>query len=141
MQTGYRLPKTPLPPGSTAPQGETTPVTWLNVKSLITWPLRDMKLEPDAQEVRGVAWTGRGHVTSVEFCTDTDPRWKPARLIGDTRTGSWRQFRARWEPKPGRHVLRVRATDSQGQTQPEITAWNKSGYLWNGIDEVTCVVG
>jgi DMSO/TMAO reductase YedYZ molybdopterin-dependent catalytic subunit len=141
MQTGYRLPKARVPPGATSPSSEMKPVTWLNVKSLITWPVRDMKLELGSHEVRGVAWTGQGHVTSVEFSTDSDPRWRPARLVGDTRTGSWRQFRASWEPKPGRHVLRVRASDSQGEIQPEITPWNKSGYLWNGIDEVTCVVG
>ena len=45
-----------------------------------------------------------------------------------------------WNATPGRHVLRSRATDSNGEVQPETTAWNKSGYLWNAIDHVTCEV-
>jgi hypothetical protein len=88
-----------------------------------------------------VAWTGPGHVTSVEFSTDRDPRWRPAVLATGPRPGSWRQFRIDWEPQEsGRHILRVRATDSSGAVQPQTTAWNKSGYLWNGIDEVACIV-
>jgi hypothetical protein len=117
------------------------PVAWLNVKSLITWPRADSELGRGRHEVRGVAWTGQGHVASVELATDRDPRWKPATLVGAPRPGSWRQFRVVWEPEQtGRHVLRVRATDSGGEVQPETTAWNKSGYLWNSIDEVACVV-
>ena len=33
------------------------------------------------------------------------------------------------------------ATDSDGQVQPETPPWNKSGYLWNGIDSVECEIG
>ena len=38
MQTAYRLPKTPLPPGVTPKPAELLSITWMNVKSLITWP-------------------------------------------------------------------------------------------------------
>jgi sulfite oxidase len=141
MQTGYRLPRSPLPAGATPKPEDMVPVTWLNVKSLITWPDRDAALGRERHAVRGVAWTGQGHVTSVEFSTDRDPRWRPAALTTGPRPGSWRQFRVDWEPQEaGRHVLRVRATDSNGTVQPQTPAWNKSGYLWNGIDEVACIV-
>ena len=40
----------------------------------------------------------------------------------------------------GRHLIRVRASDSNGQVQPETSPWNRSGYLWNGIDTVECEV-
>ena len=49
--------------------------------------------------------------------------------------------RLRRRHEPGPIVLRARATDSDGETQPEATPWNRSGYLWNGIDRVTCEVG
>jgi DMSO/TMAO reductase YedYZ molybdopterin-dependent catalytic subunit len=141
MQTAYRLPRSSLPAGATPKPEDLLPVTWLNVKSLITWPGRDATLPRKAHFVRGVAWTGQGHVTSVEFSTDKDPRWRVAELTTGHRPGSWRSFRVMWEPgETGRHVLRVRATDSTGAVQPQTTAWNKSGYLWNGIDEVACVV-
>ena len=41
MQTAYRLPKTPLPPGVKPKPAELLPMTWMNVKSLITWPRRE----------------------------------------------------------------------------------------------------
>ena len=31
-------------------------------------------------------------------------------------------------------------TDSMGQVQPETPPWNKSGYLWNGIESVDCEI-
>ena len=109
MQTGYRLPRSPLPAGATPKPEDLVPVTWLNVKSLITWPDRDAALARERHTVRGVAWTGQGHVTSVEFSTDRDPRWRPAVLATGPRPGSWRQFRVDWEPREaGRHILRVR---------------------------------
>jgi hypothetical protein len=89
-----------------------------------------------------VAWTGDGHVTRVEFATDREPAWRPATLDGPERVGSWRPWRFAWEASAkGRHVLRVRAHDSNGQVQPEAPPWNRSGYLWNGIDQVTCEIG
>jgi DMSO/TMAO reductase YedYZ molybdopterin-dependent catalytic subunit len=140
MQTGYRMPKEPLPPGVDPKPGDLLPLTALNVKSLIARPSRDEKLPPGRHEVRGVAWTGDGVVTSVEVRVDDGP-WLPATLDGPARAGTWRLWRFAWDARqPGRHDLRVRATDSLGRTQPETTPWNRSGYLWNGIDHVTCEV-
>ena len=141
MQTGYRLPKTPAPPGAVLKPSDLVPLTTMNVKSLITWPAAGSELRRGEHEVRGVAWTGEGHVTRVEFCTDREPAWKPAQLLDDPRPGSWRRWRAAWSPGDrSPHTLRVRATDSNGQTQPETPPWNRSGYLWNGIDTVACEV-
>ena len=57
-------------------------------------------------------------------------------LATPDRPHAWRQWRFAWKPAPGRHVVRARATDSSGDVQPETTPWNKSGYLWNGIESV-----
>jgi DMSO/TMAO reductase YedYZ molybdopterin-dependent catalytic subunit len=141
MQTGYRIPKTPAPPGAVLKPSDLVPVTTMNVKSLITWPSAGAVLKPGRHEVRGVAWTGAGHVDRVEFATDRDPSWVAASLQGQPRPGSWRTWRAVLSAtRPGSYSLRVRATDSNGQTQPETTPWNRSGYLWNGIDQVICEV-
>jgi DMSO/TMAO reductase YedYZ molybdopterin-dependent catalytic subunit len=142
MQTGYRIPRVPMPPTAVVKPADLVPVTVMNVKSLITWPAEGDRVALRPHDVRGVAWTGSGHVVKVEFSTDRDPAWKPAELIDPERAGSWRRWRFAWTPPAqGRCVLRVRATDSNGQVQPETTPWNKSGYLWNGIDQVTCTVG
>lgn len=146
MQTGYRMPKSPSPPEVVLKPSDLKPVTALNVKSLITWPLEGSILRAGANQVRGVAWTGEGRVTHVEVATQTgDQRaiiWVPATLEGEPKPWSWRRWRMEWNATiKGRTVLRSRATDTDGETQPETTPWNKSGYLWNGIDRVTCEVG
>ena len=38
-----------------------------------------------------------------------------------------------WTPEPGRHVLRVRATDERGRTQPDASRWNELGYLQHAV--------
>jgi DMSO/TMAO reductase YedYZ molybdopterin-dependent catalytic subunit len=141
QQSGYRLAKASLPPGAAPKPSDTVPLTWMNVKSLITFPAEGSQLQAGRNEVRGVAWTGRGHVTKVEFATDRQPQWVAAELKGEPRQGGWRTWRVVWDvPQAGKYTLRVRATDSNGETQPETPAWNKSGYLWNGIDHVHCEV-
>ncbi len=140
MQTAYRLPPPATPAGSATLPAKPQPVTWMNVKSLITWPLVGQVMPARPVEVRGIAWTGRGHVTKVEVAID-DHAWVEATLLGEPELGSWRQWRLNWDPSSqGRHVVAARATDSMGEVQPETPAWNKSGYLWNGIESVECEI-
>src|SRR5262249_23318482 len=126
MQTAYLMPKTPAPPDAVLKPSDLTPVTGLNVKSLITAPGEGAKLSRGRVEVRGVAGPGEGHVTRVEVATARAPTWRPAPLLDEPRPGSWRRWTFAWEPTtPGPTVLRARATDSRGQTQPEVSPWNK----------------
>ena len=140
MQSGYKIPKVPTPPGVDLKPADLKSVTTLNVKSLIARPLDGATLEAGRVEVRGVAWTGEGIVTKVEVSTGPDAPWMPATLLGDPKPGTWRPWTFAWDAKAGRHALRARATDSLGEVQPETTPWNRSGYLWNAIDRVTCEV-
>jgi sulfite oxidase len=141
MQTAYRMPRTPVPPGAATAAVPLDPVTWMNVKSLITRPQRGGVLPAGRVEVRGIAWTGQGHVTKVDVRIGPDDRWRPATLLGDAEPGTWRPWRLDWEPAgQGRVVIAARATDSMGQVQPEAPPWNKSGYLWNGYDQVDCEI-
>lgn len=137
MQTAYRMPRSPAPAGPTPGPIPADPVTWMNVKSLITSPGPDATMPAGRIELRGVAWTGQGHVTGVEIRIDPDGRWVPGTLLGDPEPGAWRQWRLTWQPsRAGRYTVSARATDSTGQVQPESPPWNKSGYLWNGYDSV-----
>ena len=140
QQTGYKIPRVPGPPGVDPKPADLVPVTTLNVKSLIARPLAGANLPAGRVEVRGVAWTGAGTVDQVEVSTGPDGPWQPARLDAPATPGTWRTWTLAWDAPPGRHTLRARATDSTGQVQPDATPWNKSGYLWNGIDQVTCEV-
>ena len=138
MQNGYKVPKVATPPGVDLKPDQLRSVTTLNVKSLIARPLDGSTIEPGESEVRGVAWTGEGVVTQVEVSTGDG--WTPARLLGEPQVGTWREWSFLWAARTGRHAIRSRATDSRGDVQPETTDWNRSGYLWNGIDKVTCEV-
>jgi DMSO/TMAO reductase YedYZ molybdopterin-dependent catalytic subunit len=141
MSPGYRIAKHPVPPGVNPPPEDLAPVTWMNVKSLITSPDAGAAVARGPVEVRGVAWTGEGHVVKVEVATVEDPTWREAELLDEPRQGSWRRFKIAWTPPAaGEFTLLARATDSKGEVQPETTPWNKSGYLWNGYDRVTCVI-
>ncbi len=139
QRTGYKIPLVPGPPGVDPKPADLVPVTALNVKSLIARPLEGATLKASPVEVRGVAWTGEGVVARVEIAIGEGP-WSPATLQGPATPGTWRPWTYTWQATPGRHALRARATDSAGQVQPESTPWNKSGYLWNGIDRVACEV-
>ncbi|AMV38213.1 sulfite oxidase [Planctomyces sp. SH-PL62] len=141
MKTGYRIPREPVPPGVNPDPASLVPVEWMNVKSLITSPDPDASLPLGPREVRGVAWTGEGHVVKVEVSTVQDPTWREAELLDEPRQGSWRRFKLAWTPPAaGSYTLQARATDSRGEIQPEVSPWNKSGYLWNGYDRIPCVV-
>ncbi len=141
QQTGYRMPKVPTPPGVDLKPADLVPLTTMTVKSLIARPMAGARLAAGRIDVRGVAWTGPGVVTGIEVATSREGPWRPATFLNEARPGTWRLWRHNLEGvRPGRLEVRARATDSSGQSQPEITHWNRSGYLWNGIDTVACEV-
>jgi DMSO/TMAO reductase YedYZ molybdopterin-dependent catalytic subunit len=68
--------------------------------------------------VAGVAWAPIRGVEGVEVQVD-DGAWEPAELAAPVNDLTWRQWVLRWEATPGRHRIRVRATDGDGETQTE----------------------
>ncbi|MDQ0792145.1 sulfite oxidase [Streptomyces sp. B1I3] len=82
----------------------------------------------------GRSWSGGAPVRSVEISTDGGARWRPARLRDEPRAGSWVRWSAGWVPQaPGPGVLLARATDRSGRAQPETTAPNTQGYLFDAV--------
>jgi DMSO/TMAO reductase YedYZ molybdopterin-dependent catalytic subunit len=69
-----------------------------------------------AVTVAGVAWAQHRGIARVEVQVDDGP-WQPAALAGTVSTDTWRQWSWSWPATPGRHTLRVRATDTTGATQ------------------------
>jgi hypothetical protein len=60
--------------------------------------------------------------------------WHEARLLGARHRHSWQW----WElmtrlDRPGEAVLRARATDLAGRTQPDSAEWNGLGYGNNAV--------
>jgi DMSO/TMAO reductase YedYZ molybdopterin-dependent catalytic subunit len=116
---------------------EREPLRAVLVKSLITSPSPDAVLPPGRHTVRGVAWSGEGAITRVEVSIEGGGAWLPTHLNEQTEPHTWQQWEYAWEPtRLGRHVLRARATDAQGNTQPDVVVWNRLGYANNAIQPV-----
>ena len=118
-----------------------TPVTSLRVKSLITHPRHGEIIAPGQYTIRGLAWSGEGEIDAVEISIDGGNTWKKARLVNKSVPTAWRQWEFPWEGfQPGHFILKVRATDFAGNTQPATIRWNFRGYGNNGIHAIAVEV-
>lgn len=132
MEAGYRVP---------GENGSKVPAGVLPVKSLIAKPANGRSLAVAPITVAGVAFTGSGSVAEVAVSTDNGATWTRANLEPQKSAGAWQLWHYQWTPsKAGKYVIEARATDSNGSVQPQVTPWNKGGYLWNGIQQVTCEI-
>jgi DMSO/TMAO reductase YedYZ molybdopterin-dependent catalytic subunit len=115
------------------PQGPSlgAPITGIPVASLVElpWPAT---LRPEPQVIRGRAFAGENRVVVVEYRIDED-HWQQARLAPPELPGAWVRWQFTWNPEPGEHVIRIRATDDQGITQPDSVPWNELGYCYNAV--------
>jgi hypothetical protein len=109
----------------------------MRVKSLITAPGRGEALPTGVNSIRGVAWSGTGPVLQVEVSVDNGQTWNYAQVQKAASPYAWQQWEYRWEVnQPGYYLLRARATDAQGNTQPEQAPWNFRGFANNSIHVV-----
>ncbi|HCP24781.1 MAG: sulfite oxidase [SAR202 cluster bacterium] len=116
-------------------------VTTLKVKSLIGSPSRGDILKPGPHKIKGVAWSGDGHITKVEISTDDCRSWHEAKLEEPNGNYTWQHFEYDWNAvSVGHSLLRCRATDSAGNVQPMLATWNFRGYQVNSIHSVPITV-
>jgi DMSO/TMAO reductase YedYZ molybdopterin-dependent catalytic subunit len=71
--------------------------------------------------VAGVAWAQHRGVSKVEVQVDGGP-WVEATLAPTISSDTWRQWSYAWPATPGKHSVRVRATDRDGVTQTSTPA-------------------
>ena len=135
-QTAYRLPKTPVAPGTAVKPADTLPATTFPLRAVIARPSESGRVRRGKAEVVGVALSGEAAVARVEVSLDGGATWAPAKLEGEPGIGLWQVFRLPFDARPGAHVAVARAFDAQGRAQPEQAAWNPSGYFWNGWHRV-----
>lgn len=141
MQQAYRVPVTTVGQDSGLPEPRMLPVEEMPVKSLLTAPGEGDTVKVGPVLIQGVAWTGEARIAKVEVSVDEGKTWEAARLVGEEYPYAWRQWQFVWNSKnAGTATVLCRATDSRGETQPEKTPWNPSGFLWNGWDRVTLTV-
>ena len=96
----------------------------------MAWP---GKLKPVAQTIRGRAWGPEG-ISKVDYSVDDGQTWKPARILaGPNEPRAWVRWSFEWEPAPGEHTIKTRATDLKGAVQPEKIPWNQQGMNYGAI--------
>jgi len=116
------------------PVGESSspdqPTMWeMNVKSWINHPAGKEKINAGEIQIHGVALVGEQEVTNVEVSIDGGTTWQKAQFTGpNLGKHAWRQFVFAAKLESGTHVLASRATDENGNTQPENRLENERGY-------------
>ena len=117
-------------------EGDREPVTLQRVRALITEPADGETLPAGERTIRGVAWSGAAPIARVEISIDDGP-WQDARLIGERQPHRWQWWELRsLLEHPGLHIIRARASDVAGRTQPATPQWNRQGYGNNEIQRV-----
>jgi sulfite oxidase len=141
QRTAYRIPKTPVAPGTAVKPEDTVAATVMPVRSVIARPSDGAALKKGPQEIVGVAFSGEAAIATVEVSIDGGNTWSKAGLEGKAGIGTWQVFRHRLTAKPGdAWKIMARATDERGATQPQSPIWNPSGYFWNAWHTINVVV-
>ena len=87
-------------------------------QSRIDTPRDAAQLQAGEVAVAGVAWAPDRGISAVEVQVD-ESGWQPAEVTTPISDATWVQFVYRWQATSGEHLLRVRATDGNGEVQTE----------------------
>ena len=100
----------------------------VNSALALPWPATLSVVE---NRLYGFAHSPHGDISKVEWSADSGSSWHEAELPGSQVQYSWARFEFTWHATPGEHTIMTRATDSEGNTQPEHVPFNRRGYLFN----------
>ena len=135
----YRVPCSPVAPGSAVRDQDMCIIESMPVKSLITYP-RNNTRHPLAStvELRGHAWSGEAKVDSVHVSIDFGTTWQPAQLTEPVNRLAWQHWKYNVRfPKRGYYEVWARAVDANSASQPMVLpAWNPRGYLNNACHRI-----
>ena len=124
-------------------EGEPEPgreLTRMPINSLITSPETGDAIAAGPVLLRGIAWGGTGGVGGIDVQVD-DGEWLRTRIDPGPGRHAPTQFSVTVELAPGRHVVRSRARDRDGDHQPDAVPWNSRGYGINGVCAIDLDVG
>jgi DMSO/TMAO reductase YedYZ molybdopterin-dependent catalytic subunit len=117
-----------------------TQLAELPVTSLVTTPEAGSGIDPGETRIAGVAWGGRGAIATVHVRVDGGP-WRPADLREPLGQHAFVPWELTVDLGPGESTIAARATDGEGNVQPEQPLWNRRGYANSSIHRVTVTVG
>ncbi|MFF8268713.1 sulfite oxidase [Streptomyces sp. NPDC016562] len=82
----------------------------------------------------GRSWSAAAPVTRIDVSVDGGGHWRRARVHDTPSRGGWVRWSVPWTPRvTGATALLARATDATGRTQPETSAHNTQGYLFDAV--------
>ncbi len=114
------------------PEGESmgSPVTEQVIKSALAlpWPA---ELPAGRRRIHGYAHSPAGPISRVRWSSDSGVTWNDAELSGSQPDYSWARFEFVWDAEAGDRTIMTRATDAEGNTQPDEVPFNEKGYLFN----------
>ena len=87
----------------------------IKISSRIDVP-RERKINSGINAVAGVAWAPLSGVKTVEVSFDSGP-WQECNLGVSLSGESWTQWAYKWDAKPGKYTIKVRAIDNNGVIQ------------------------
>jgi sulfane dehydrogenase subunit SoxC len=90
----------------------------MDAKSIITSPSHPVRIARGFCEISGLAWTGRGKISTVEISTDGGGTWTAAELQEPVLSKAHTRFRYPWRWDGRETILMSRATDETGYVQP-----------------------
>lgn len=110
----------------------------MEAKSVITNPSGRQQLRPGFCEIQGLAWSGRGRITTVEVTVDAGRTWQLARLQEPVLPKCHTRFRLPWTWNGEDTIIQSRCTDVTGYRQPTRASLIKvrgthSSYHYNGV--------
>lgn len=127
------------------PEDTGIPIQDMRVKSLMRppgvpdWRSRKRCVESGPVALMGRAWSGLGReIVRVEVNIGDD--WLDAKLTPGASKYAWTRWDLDWQAEPGDYILRCRATDSAGNTQPLTPPWDMAGFANNAAQSVSVLV-
>jgi DMSO/TMAO reductase YedYZ molybdopterin-dependent catalytic subunit len=113
---------------------EGRPLRNIEPRAVISTPADGSEISGGGQvNVRGFAWSGHAPVERVELSGNGGTPLASTTVPAGTTAQAWQEFSFRVSLVPGEHVLTARATDRNGNTQPETANWNALGYSNNAV--------
>ncbi|NGZ09902.1 MAG: sulfite dehydrogenase [Nitrospira sp. LK70] len=91
----------------------------MEAKSVITSPSGGQRIQPGFQEIRGLAWSGRGRIALVEVSTDGGRSWQQAALQEPVLPKCHTRFHLLWRWNGEDVILQSRCLDDTGYRQPD----------------------
>ncbi len=139
----YRIPCSPVAPGTSVADEDMCIIESMPVKSIVTFPKSGIQHRlQETLNIRGHAWAGDQAVSQLYTSIDFGASWQPAELAGPVNRLAWQHWQSTIQfPQQGYYEIWARAVDENGLSQPVVLpGWNPRGYLNNACHRIAVKV-